>query len=77
MQYIYFFALNCIIKWIGKPVNPTQCCYVMPVGDLERPQQCARCAKSLPLDEILAAVTAASGWVPSWMEAGTADSVAQ
>lgn len=49
----------------------------MPVGDLERPQQCARCAKSLPLDEILAAVTAASGWVPSWMEAGTADSLAQ
>lgn len=49
----------------------------MPVGDLERPQRCARCAKSLPLAEILAAVTAAAGWVPSWMEVGTAESLTQ
>lgn len=43
---------------------------------LELPQQCARCAKSLPLDTILAVVTAASDWDP-WMEGGTAVSLAQ
>lgn len=33
--------------------------------------------KACPWNEILAAVTAASGWVPSWMEAGTAVALAQ